>query len=177
MHGDRKLRPYDLSLIEVLVVDDSPHMLKLLRLILSSMEIRTVHCVEEPESALDQIIVLRPHLVITDILMQPIDGLALTKAIRGCDDGFVRFTPVFVLSGFTDRAHVLEACNAGAHAVLAKPVSPKTLYQRIHALIEYPPDFIETPSYFGPERRTRSAPTGNASVGGEEAEYLDIDVA
>ena len=157
-------------------------MLMLLRLILSSMEIRTVHCIGQPEAALDQITALRPHLVITDILMQPVDGLALTKAIRGCRNGFVRFTPVFVLSGFTDRAHVLEACNAGAHAVLAKPVSPKTLYQRIQALIEHPPEFIETPSYFGPERRVRSASstraaTGDASVGEEETEYLDIDVA
>ena len=51
-----------------------------------------------------------------------------------------------------------------------------------HALIEQPPNFIETPSYFGPERRARSAPSplatkGNAPGREEGVEYLEIDVA
>ncbi len=144
---------YDMAGLNVLVVDDSPHMLKLLSLILRAMGIRRCQCLDEPRRALEMVKREQPQLLITDILMSPLDGIGLTKEIRQLQPDPAAFTPIFVLSGFTDREHVLQARDAGAHEVLAKPISARALYERICTLIEQPRDFVELGSYFGPDRR------------------------
>lgn len=146
---------YDLSAIDVMVVDDNEFMLKLMRVILASMGVRNPRYFVDPMAALMDIPKLQPDLVITDLLMQPMDGNALTTAIRQ-EAPPVCYTPIFVLSGYTDRAHVLEASAAGANVVLAKPISAETLYARIVSVVENAPNFVRTESYFGPERRTES---------------------
>jgi len=127
-------------------------MLKLLGMILNSMDIKKVHCTTDPVRALEQVTKYRPHLVITDLLMDSIDGVTVTKAIRFNPDSEIRCTPIFVLSGFTDMEHVLQARDAGVNEVLAKPICTRTIHRRICNLIERPPKFIETDTYFGPDR-------------------------
>jgi PleD family two-component response regulator len=144
---------YDMAGLNVLVVDDSPHMLKLMSVILRAMGIRRCECLDEPQRALDVVKRHKPQLLITDILMSPLDGISLTAAVRRLQPDPVAFTPIFVLSGFTDREHVLRAHEAGAHEVLAKPISARALYERICALIEHPRDFVASGGYFGPDRR------------------------
>lgn len=146
---------YNLSHVEVVVVDDCPIMVKLLGLILNSMDIKKLHCTTDPVRALEEVSKYRPHLVITDLHMDSIDGVTFTKAIRFNRDDDLRYTPIFALSGFTDKEHVLEAKAAGVNEVLAKPVSTRTIYRRICNLIERPPKFIETASYFGPDRQAQ----------------------
>jgi PleD family two-component response regulator len=143
----------DLSHVEVVVVDDCPIMVKLMGMILNSMDIRKLHCTTDPVKALEEVYKHRPHLVITDLLMDSIDGLTIAKAIRQCRDDEVRFTPIFVLTGFTDKKHVLEARDVGVNEVITKPLSTRRIYQRICNLIERPTRFIETSSYFGPDRQ------------------------
>jgi len=154
MRAEPQKGAYDLSHVEVVVVDDCPIIVKLLGMILNSMDINKVHCTTDPAKALRAVFKYRPHLVITDLLMDSIDGLTIAKTIRYCRDDELRCTPIFVLSGFTDMEHVLQARDAGVNEVLAKPVSTKRIYQRICNLIEQPPKFIETVSYFGPDRPT-----------------------
>lgn len=153
MSMESQLPTYNLSHLEVVVVDDCPIMLKLLGLILNSMDIKKLHCTTDPVRALQEVSKCRPHLVITDLLMDSMDGVTVTKAIRFSQDDELRCTPIFVLSGFTDKEHVLQARDAGVNEVLAKPVSTRTIYRRICNLIERPPKFIETESYFGPDRQ------------------------
>jgi hypothetical protein len=50
---------------------------------------------------------------------------------------------------------VERARDAGAHAVLAKPMSLKSLYSRITMILQERRPFIETDEYFGPDRRRR----------------------
>ena len=153
MRSERQQRTYNLSHVEVVVVDDCPIVVKLLGMMLNSMEIKKVFCTTDPVCALKEIFDTRPHLVITDLLMDSIDGLTLAKSIRYCRDEELRCTPIFILSGFTDMEHVIQARDAGVNEILAKPLSTKRIYQRICNLIERPQKFVETVSYFGPERR------------------------
>ncbi len=166
---------YNLSHVEVVVVDDCPIMVKLLGMILNSMDIKKLHCTTDPERALEDISKYRPHLVITDLLMNTIDGMAITKAIRFSPDEEIRHTPIFVLSGFTDKECVLQARDAGVNEVLAKPVSTKTIYRRICNLIERPPNFIETDSYFGPDRHLPRPSLSDSDARIKQAVEEDID--
>jgi len=161
-------------------------MLKLLAMVLRAMSVGRVECLDEPQRALELIKRDEPHLVITDILMSPIDGVSLTKSIRESWPDPVAFTPVFVLSGFTDREHVIRARDAGAHEVLTKPISARALYERICALIEHPRDFVRNDGYFGPDRRTGRRAHGGPDKRQETPErqepkaegdaYFDLDI-
>ena len=163
---------YDLSRLKTVLVDDSPFMLKLLQMILRSMGVRDVRCFQDPGRALSEVRAFQPHLVITDMLMPSIDGSRLTRTLRE-EISPICFTPILVLSGFTDKEHVMQASDSGANFVLAKPISVETLHRRIIAMIEDTRPFVRTPTYFGPERRLaqrtatvpeRRSPTSDADV-------------
>lgn len=164
---------YDLTRLNAVLVDDSPFMLKLLQMILRSMGIRSVRCFRDPVTALIDIKTFQPHLVVTDMLMPTLDGSKLTRALRE-EAAPVCFTPVLVLSGFTDKEHVIRASNSGANYVLAKPVSVETLHRRIISLIEDDRPFVRTPSYIGPERRIdkRKPPGPERRSPAEDADVL-----
>ena len=53
---------------------------------------------------------------------------------------------------------MIEARDSGVTEIIAKPVSLRSLYSRIVAVIERPRPFIRTPDYFGPDRRRRQIP-------------------
>ena len=58
-----------------------------------------------------------------------------------------------MLTGHSELARVQEARDSGIHEFLAKPISAKSLFTRIAAIIENPRPFINTDAYFGPDRR------------------------
>ena len=149
---------FDLSGMDVMVVDDSSYMLRLLKMILRAMEITSIRCLEDPRRAFEEMRESPPDLVITDVFMSPFDGLDLTRQIRACEQKDLCFTPVFALTGFTDVDHVLQARNSGVHEVLAKPISTERLYRRIISHVEHPRRFISVGEFFGPERRRNPVP-------------------
>src|SRR5580704_12751410 len=67
-----------------------------------------------------------------------------------------RFVPVIVLSGYTQLRLVAAARDAGANTVLKKPVSPKSLFERILWAAKIPRPFIDAGNYVGPDRGFRS---------------------
>ena len=76
----------------------------------------------------------------------------LLKWIRR-QPGEVRFLPVLAMTGYGDLQNVTAMRDAGAHLVIKKPASPHALYERIAWVCRPTRDFIETPSYVGPDRR------------------------
>lgn len=88
--------------------------------------------------------------------MDVIEGPELVKMIRCGENSANPYIPVIMMSAFTERYRVIAARDAGVNEFLAKPVSPKSLYQRIVSIIEKPRPFIKTPTYFGPCRRRKS---------------------
>ena len=157
LQADRPRVPntYDLSAFDVIVVDDTTFFLQLMRQVLGSMGITSVRCFSNPKVALTEMHETPPDLIITDLLMTPMDGLALIREVRCSSNDALRFTPIFTLSGFTDLDYVMAAHVAGAHEVLAKPISTERIYRRIISHIESPRNFIKADNYFGPERRLR----------------------
>jgi DNA-binding response OmpR family regulator len=53
---------------------------------------------------------------------------------------------------------VVEARDAGVNEFVAKPVTARTLLDRIVATIYRPRAFVRTKDYFGPDRRRRADP-------------------
>ncbi len=93
-----------------------------------------VEAVADGEQALAAIRRERPDLVLSDIMMPRIDGLALVKALRA--DEALRSIPVILLSARAGEEARLEGLDAGADDYLVKPFSARELLARIGARLE-----------------------------------------
>ena len=85
------------------------------------------------ETALEMAIRLQPDLVITEILLPKLDGLAMCKRLKANDS--TRATPVLVVSILAASA---RARDAGADAFLQKPLSQARLVEEVGRLVAIP---------------------------------------
>ena len=125
----------------------------LVKAMLNALGMKDVRDYANGKQALDAIQDFTPDLIITDWMMSPVDGLEYTRFIRGDVDSPDIFTPVILMTGHTEKWRIITARDAGVNELLAKPISAKTLYDRILAVIEKPRPFVRTKSFFGPCRR------------------------
>jgi DNA-binding response OmpR family regulator len=94
-------------------------------------------------------------IVISDLIMSPIDGLLLLRWIRTAKESPDLFVPFVMLSGAADNVN--QARELGSTEFLAKPFSAQSVYKRILEVIDYPRQFVTTTHYFGPDRRRRES--------------------
>ena len=97
-------------------------------------------------------------IVITDWVMDPVDGLMLLRWIRRHKESPDRFMPVLMLTANTDLEGIVAARDMGITEMMTKPFSMKTLTDKVQSIIENPRQFIQAPTYFGPDRRRRQMP-------------------
>ncbi|MFH8224778.1 response regulator [Streptomyces sp. NPDC018057] len=108
-------------LIRVLVVDDDPLVPSGLSLIFGGADdIEVVGEAEEGADVLAMVDRLRPDLVLMDIRMPRLDGLAATEVLRRRPDP----PQVLILTTFTTDGYVLSALRAGAAGYLLKHTPP-----------------------------------------------------
>jgi len=72
-------------------------------------------------------------LVLMDVTLPGMDGLAATRAIRALD-GVAARVPIIGISGRSELRDAAAARDAGMNAFMAKPVSPAALAEAIAAL-------------------------------------------
>lgn len=70
-------------------------------------------------------------VIVSDVRMPGMDGVALTRALRGRGDTI----PVVLLTTFDDSALLLAAVEAGAQAFLLKDASPEDLRDAIRSAV------------------------------------------
>ncbi len=120
----------------ILVVDDEPMSRNLLRLML----VRANFNVFEAEDGLDALNKLagrRPDLLILDVMMPGLDGLAVCREVRSNVDMFG--LPIIMLSAKTDYASIQQGFAAGASQYLTKPISADELTTHVRAMLEKVP--------------------------------------
>jgi CheY-like chemotaxis protein len=93
-----------------------------------------------------------------------------------------RYTPVMVIQGHTPADQILKARDCGANFVVAKPITPRLLLERVLWIAQEQRPFIELDSYVGPDRRFQNiGPPGGPGTGrrrtdkAEAATRPDID--
>ena len=146
---------YDLARLRVLVVDDNKYMRKLLTSSLKALSVVMIDEATSGEEALGLIQSNPPDLVIADWLMEPMDGIEMTRRIRSDAASPNPYIPVIMVSGFGEKHRVLQARDAGVTEFLVKPFTAKGLSQRIAQVIDNPRAFVRTYGYFGPDRRRK----------------------
>lgn len=92
-------------------------------------------------------------IVLADWMMQPIDGISLTRMIRNDSRSPNPYVPIILMTGFSEKRRVVQARDSGVTEFLVKPFSARDLYRRIAQIIERPRQFVRSEDFFGPDRR------------------------
>ncbi len=113
----------------ILVVDDDPKIVQLVRTYLER-EGLSVTTATDGGSALAAIRDRAPRLVVLDLMLPEIDGLAVTRAVRESSN-----VPILILSARGSTADRVFGINEGADDYLPKPFSPAELVARVKAIL------------------------------------------
>ena len=168
----------DISQLKFLIVEDNPFMRAILNQLLRNYHVRTTKEANDGASAFMEMRTFKPDIILLDWEMRPLDGLDFVKLVRTGDDSPDRFVPIIMVTGHSEAHRITDARDSGVNEFLVKPLSANSLFSRITELIEKPRSFVETKSYFGPDRRRRSVSyDGTERRGGAAPTGMDIEVA
>ena len=116
--------------ISVLIVDDHPIVRQGLRTLLELQDdIRLAGEAVNGRAAVELAARLKPDVVLMDLVMPDLDGIAATRQICALDQG----TRVIALTSFVEDDKVILAIQAGAVSFLLKDVTPEDLIEAIRA--------------------------------------------
>ena len=135
----------------ILVVDDDPGLLRLLTIRLRA-ENYEVEAVESGAQALASTSRFRPDLVITDLRMEPMDGIGLLKELQNRWPGL----KVILLTAHGTIPDAVQATQMGAFGFLTKPVDKQELLDQIQRALKIS-GFLDTTEEWRAEFVTRSA--------------------
>lgn len=116
--------------LRILTVDDDPDILKLLNIRLKAAGYQTMSA-SNGEEALAQIAINRPSLVISDLRMPGMDGLALFDSIHQSDPAL----PLIMLTAHGSIPEAVDATQRGVFGFLTKPFDSKSLLQQVEAAL------------------------------------------
>lgn len=118
----------------VLVVDDDPEIIQLVRVLLSRLQVEFASTM----NAGDAIKILEqkplPDVLILDLMLPEISGMDFLKQLRA-KEGFEQM-PVIVLSALIDPIQIREALDAGADRYLTKPYIANNLISVVSELFK-----------------------------------------
>ncbi len=148
-----------LEALRVILIDDNPHMRAIVMTLLDGFGVTSVREVCDGGEALETLRGWPADLAIVDFKMAPMDGVEFTRQLRNAPDSRNPYLPVIMMTGHSAKSRVEDARDAGVTEFVVKPVTAKTLMDRIYAVIYRPRPFVRTSLYFGPDRRRRNDPT------------------
>ncbi len=129
----------------ILVVDDAPEMTSFLERILTK-EGYEVAVARDAQEGLRQVYLFRPDLILLDIMMPEMDGLAMLQRVREFVD-----VPVIMLTALSQLDNKVRGLDIGADDYVTKPFEVRELKARIRAALrraELPPASATHPLRF-----------------------------
>jgi two-component system chemotaxis response regulator CheY len=148
--ADRAINLRDLL---ILVADPSPYLCMLVHGMLRGFGANKVLEVRDGPGVLQTLDNHKIDVLLCDGGLAPQGGLSLTRAIRRNPNNENRTMPILLMTSDTREAMIKAGRDAGANMVVAKPLSPANLYDRLAWVALNPRRFIDTETYFGPDRR------------------------
>jgi two-component system phosphate regulon response regulator PhoB len=117
---------------KILVVDDEPDALELIKVNLTSAGL-TVVTAEDGDTALKKARAVLPDLIILDLMLPEVDGLEVCKILRR--DEATRDIPIIMLTAKASEIDRVLGLELGADDYVTKPFSPRELVLRVKALL------------------------------------------
>lgn len=139
-----------------LVADANPYFSRIIVGLLRSFGANAVTEVRNSFDAIQMLSSQKVDILLCDDKLPPHGGLQVTHAIRRKHDNENRTIPILIMAGDTRESLIKIARDAGANMVMAKPVSATGLYDRLAWMAFSLRQFVETETYYGPDRRFKN---------------------
>ncbi len=118
-----------MSPTEVLVVEDEPSIAEVVSLYLRRAGYQ-VTCLNDGKSALKRLEQQMPDLLVLDLMLPEVDGLAITRWVRDRSD-----LPIIMLTARRAEGDRIAGLEMGADDYVVKPFSPQELVSRVRAVL------------------------------------------
>jgi len=160
----------------VLLVESNPQGMEILSQVFIGMGVRSPTKVETLEAAWKTLRLMDFDLVVCSASLSDGDGYDFVSDLRRSSIDPNRFTSIILLSGHTPMGDIRKARDCGANFVVAKPISPRILLERIIWIARETRPFIEVGAvYTGPDRRFQNLGPP-AQTEGRRKEDLPLEV-
>src|SRR5690348_1529024 len=169
---NRRHLDFLLQQLSVLVVDDNAFMRKVVRSLLNNIGVKKVYEAPDGIAGLEQIRALYPDVVILDWEMPLLNGPEFVRIVRSPGVFPLPDVPIIMLSSHGERRRIVEAVRLGVNEFLCKPVSAKTLADRLTSILAKPRVSVRLGDYYEPEPRR----AGMTAEPDEESERVVVAV-
>ena len=146
---------FNLERASVLVLDESAMGMSIMLQILSGFGVKALHRCETVDEAKDAIAKVEIDLIVCDA-MPGGEGYDFVEWLRRSRIEPNCYVPVLLTSGHTPSNAVARARDCGAHFVMAKPLTPIAVLERILWIAKEGRRFVECDTYLGPDRRFKN---------------------
>jgi CheY-like chemotaxis protein len=113
-------------------------------------------------------------LILAEAALSGMDGFDFVHWLRRSGLKPNAFCPVILVTGHTPLAKVEKARDCGANYIVAKPVTPLTLIERIVFVSKDARPFVESDTYIGPDRRFKNDGPPEGSNGRRRTDLQDF---
>ncbi|MDR3371600.1 response regulator [Rhodoferax sp.] len=124
------------SLARILVVDDDEVMRTFVVNSLRRIGIQAIEIAADGASALRTMISFRPDLVLTDIHMQPMNGIEFVQQLRKHANPLVKNMKVIFMSADASTETLEQALPLGTYGYLVKPPRPEILQTKLEQALK-----------------------------------------
>jgi len=156
MMAEGALRAYDITSLNILVLEKHVLIRQLLTDVFQRFGVATAQSTSDPEKAFQMFKSFPADVVLTD-WSHGLDGLGFIQRLRNDPDTPNPFVPIIVTTANTKIEHVCIARDMGMTEYLTKPITARLLYSRIIAIIEDQRVYVRSSTFFGPDRRRRDS--------------------
>lgn len=125
----------ELGRLRVLVVDDNPHAIAIVKVLLRELGVQTIFEARSAEDAFRVICSEQIDLIFTDFELPRANGCDLVCWVRNLPDADRAMIPTVMLSAYTERSNIEAAREVGVTEFLAKPVTAQALHSKIAAIM------------------------------------------
>jgi CheY-like chemotaxis protein len=139
----------------ILVADSNAFTRKLTRMMLTNLGVKSIYEAADGVAALESIRTLNPDVMIVDWDMPVLSGCEVMQIVRLPGAHPKANLPVIMLTDIGLQSRVQTAIRVGVHEFLVKPISPKTLQQRLLGIVLNPRPMVHAGKYYIPMPRRR----------------------
>ena len=139
----------------VLIADSNPYTRRLTRMMLTNLGVKSTYEAGDGVGALDAIRAVNPDVMIMDWDMPILDGREVMRIVRAPGVYTKPNLPVIMLTDVGLQSRVTTAMRLGVHEFLVKPISPKTLQQRLLGIMLNPRPMVRAGQFYIPMPRRR----------------------
>jgi two-component system chemotaxis response regulator CheY len=148
---------FNLALVRVLVVGAKGQTGPLMRTVLTAAGLSKVILVEEPRRALE-LLCTEPFDAVFVEAATRLDDVSFALAARRSSMLLNPMIPIFAVYSGARRRDVEQERDDGVTDVICRPVSPKTIADKLRVALAAPRPFIAASDFFGPDRRAKERP-------------------